>query len=161
MKRISLIGSLAALAVMAGCACPDRPKDAAVAEAPAAVAPTPPAPPPAPKVMGMPGGSVYFDYDKYVVKNQYRGVVESNARYLKSTSSGSVVVEGNCDERGSREYNLALGQRRADAVKKAMVLLGASESRIETISYGEEKPRAMGHDEAAWAENRRADVVQK
>jgi peptidoglycan-associated lipoprotein len=69
-----------------------------------------------------------------------------------------VRIEGNCDERGSREYNLALGQRRAEAVKKIMTVLGVSDGRIETISFGEEKPVAMGHDEAAWAKNRRADI---
>ena len=70
-----------------------------------------------------------------------------------------IRVEGNCDERGSREYNLALGQRRADSLRKAMVLLGVSDKRIETISWGEEKPRALGHDEAAWAQNRRDDII--
>ena len=73
----------------------------------------------------------------------------------------NVVIEGNCDERGSREYNLALGQRRADGVRKMMVLLGASTQQIETISFGEEKPKAAGHDESSWSQNRRSDIVYK
>ncbi len=102
--------------------------------------------------------SVYFDFDKYAVKDQYKSMVLSHARYLRENSNASVRLEGNADERGSREYNLALGQRRADSVKKVMTLSGTKESQIESISYGEEKPRAMGHNEAAWAENRRADI---
>lgn len=102
--------------------------------------------------------SVYFDFDKYSVKDQYKSMVLSHARYLRENSNASVRLEGNADERGSREYNLALGQRRADSVKKVMTLSGTQESQIESVSYGEEKPRAMGHNEAAWAENRRADI---
>jgi peptidoglycan-associated lipoprotein len=101
---------------------------------------------------------VYFDFDKYSVKDQYKSMVLSHARYLRENSNASVRLEGNADERGSREYNLALGQRRADSVKKVMTLSGTKESQIESVSYGEEKPRAMGHNEAAWAENRRADI---
>jgi len=102
--------------------------------------------------------SVYFDFDSNIVKDEFRPLVQAHARYMVDHRDARVRIEGNCDERGSREYNLALGQRRAEAVKKIMTVLGASDSRIETISYGEEKPVAMGHDEAAWAKNRRADI---
>ena len=102
--------------------------------------------------------SVYYDFDQSDIKTGQRGTIEANAKYLVANPSAKVTVEGNCDERGSREYNLALGQRRAEAVKKIMTVLGAADGRIETISYGEEKPVAMGHDEAAWAKNRRADI---
>lgn len=85
-------------------------------------------------------------------------MVLSHARYLREHSSASIRLEGHADERGSREYNLALGQRRADSVQKVMTLSGTQESQIESISYGEETPRAIGHHETAWAENRRADI---
>src|SRR5271154_2107529 len=97
--------------------------------------------------------SVYFDFDSNAVKDEYRGVVQAQSRYLADARDKKVRIEGNCDERGSREYNLALGQRRAESVKKIMTVLGVSEGRIETISYGEEKPVALGHDEPAWAQN--------
>jgi peptidoglycan-associated lipoprotein len=102
--------------------------------------------------------SVYFDFDKYVVNDKYNSMVLSHARYLRDNSNANIRLEGNADERGSREYNLALGQRRADSVKRVMTLAGTQESQIESVSYGEEKPRAVGHNEAAWAENRRADI---
>ncbi|MDH4190685.1 MAG: peptidoglycan-associated lipoprotein Pal [Betaproteobacteria bacterium] len=103
--------------------------------------------------------SVYYDFDKYALKSEYASVVQANVEYLKDNAGVKVRIEGNCDERGSRSYNLALGQRRADAVKNAMKLLGVAEQRMETVSYGEEKPKAAGHGETAWAENRRSDIV--
>ena len=103
--------------------------------------------------------SVYFDFDSNAVKDEYRGLVQAHSRYMTSDKRDSRIrIEGNCDERGSREYNLALGQRRAESVKKVMTVLGVGDGRIETISYGEEKPVAMGHDEASWQQNRRADI---
>jgi peptidoglycan-associated lipoprotein len=92
------------------------------------------------------------------VKDEYRNMIQAHARYLNDNRSRNIRIEGNCDERGSREYNLALGQRRAEAVKKVMTVLGVQDGRIETTSFGEEKPKNPGHDEAAWAENRRADI---
>ena len=103
--------------------------------------------------------NVYFDYDEFVVKDQYRPLIEAHAKYLQTNRGARAIIQGNTDERGTREYNIALGQKRADAVKKLMVLLGASEVQIETVSFGKEKPRREGHDEASWAENRRADIV--
>jgi peptidoglycan-associated lipoprotein len=102
--------------------------------------------------------SVYFDYDSNAVKDEYRDLVTRHSRYMADKRDTRIRIEGNCDERGSREYNLALGQRRAEAVKKVMTVLGVAEMRIETVSYGEEKPASPGHDEAAWAQNRRADI---
>jgi peptidoglycan-associated lipoprotein len=102
--------------------------------------------------------SVYFDYDSTAVKDEYKPLVTAHARYLTSNRAQKIVIEGNTDERGSREYNIALGQRRADSVKQMMTLLGVQEGQIETISFGEEKPRAKGNDESAFSENRRSDI---
>jgi len=102
--------------------------------------------------------SVYFDFDSNAVKDEYRGLIQAHAKYMVDKRDAKARVEGNCDERGSREYNLALGQRRAEAVKKVMTVLGVQDGRIETVSFGEEKPADAGHDEAAWAKNRRGDI---
>ncbi len=103
--------------------------------------------------------SVYYDFDKSEIKPEQLPTVEANARYLREQQALKVRVEGNADERGSREYNLALGQKRAESVTKTMRLLGVPESRMESVSYGSERPRASGHDEQSWSENRRADIV--
>ena len=103
--------------------------------------------------------TVYFDYDSTVVKDEFKPLVTAHARYLTDNRGRRAVVQGNTDERGSREYNLALGQRRAESVKKMMMLLGASDNQIETVSFGEEKPVEMGSSEAAWSKNRRADIL--
>jgi peptidoglycan-associated lipoprotein len=103
--------------------------------------------------------SVYFDFDAFAVKDEFRNIIEAHARYLQSHPEARITIQGNTDERGSREYNIALGQKRADAVRQVMRVLGAGENQIETVSFGKEKPRNPGHDEAAWAENRRADIV--
>jgi len=103
--------------------------------------------------------SVFFDYDQYVIKAEFRPLIEAHARFLVANAKMKMLIQGNADERGSREYNLALGQKRADAVKKNLTLLGGKEGQIESVSLGEEKPRNPGHDEAAWAENRRGDML--
>jgi peptidoglycan-associated lipoprotein len=103
--------------------------------------------------------SVYFDYDSFVLKDEFRPVVEAHAKYLNSNRSRKVIVQGNTDERGSREYNLALGQKRAEVVRKSLLTLGVSDAQIEAVSLGEEKPKSTGLDEAAFAENRRADLA--
>ncbi len=103
--------------------------------------------------------SVYFDFDSYTVKSEYRDLVLAHAAYLRDKPNTQVLLQGNTDDRGSREYNLALGQRRADSVKNIMLLAGAREHQIEAVSLGEEKPRALGSDEASWAENRRTDIL--
>ena len=103
--------------------------------------------------------SVYFDFDKYVVKEAYRPLVSAHSNYLNTHKARRVVIQGNTDERGGREYNLALGQKRAEAVRRQMALHGVSENQMEAVSFGKEKPKAEGHNEAAWAQNRRADIV--
>ena len=103
--------------------------------------------------------NIYFDYDQFTVKDEYRPLVEAHAKYLQANRSARVILQGHTDERGTREYNIALGQKRADAVKNMMLLYGATEVQIETVSFGKEKPRREGHDEPSWAENRRVDVV--
>ncbi len=103
--------------------------------------------------------SVYFDFDASTLKSDYAGLVERQGRYLASTPQLAVRVEGNADERGSAEYNLALGQRRAESVAQALRLYGVKDSQINVISWGEEKPRATGEDESALSQNRRADIV--
>jgi peptidoglycan-associated lipoprotein len=105
--------------------------------------------------------SVYFDFDAYAIKDDYKSLLEAHARYLQANRNARMTVEGNTDERGSREYNIALGQRRADAAKRMMLLSGATEAQIDTVSFGKEKPRNAGHDESAWAENRRDDLAYR
>ncbi len=104
---------------------------------------------------------VYFDYDSYVVKDEFRNVVEANARMLGADRTRRMSLEGHTDERGGREYNLALGQKRAEAVARAMTLLGAAESQLEAVSFGEERPAATGRDDAAFAMNRRVELNAK
>jgi len=103
--------------------------------------------------------SLYYDFDQYDFKSEYRPIVEAHAAFLRSHASATLRIEGNADERGSREYNLALGQRRADSVKRALQLMGIADQRIETTSWGEEKPTPAGHDESAWAQHRRSDIT--
>ncbi len=103
--------------------------------------------------------SIYFDYDSFVVKEEYRPILEAHAGYLLAKKDAHVILQGNTDDRGSREYNLALGQKRAEAVRKALAVLGVSDAQLEAVSFGEEKPRAEGDTEEAYAENRRVDVV--
>jgi len=107
------------------------------------------------------GNTVYFDFDSYVVKDEYRPIVSAYARALMANPSKNIAIEGHTDDRGGREYNLALGQKRAEAVQKAMALLGANVSQIEAISYGEEQPIASGSTEEAWAKNRRAEIKSR
>jgi peptidoglycan-associated lipoprotein len=103
--------------------------------------------------------SIYFDYDSFVVKAEFQATIEAHAKYLILNKGRKILVQGNTDERGGREYNIALGQKRAEAVRKALALLGVSEAQVEAVSLGEEKPKATGSDEASWAENRRSDIV--
>ena len=103
--------------------------------------------------------SVYFDYDKFDVKDEFRKVVEAHAKFLKDNPSAKMLIQGNADDRGSREYNVGLGQRRSDTVKRALVLLGAKEGQVESVSLGEEKPMCTEHAEGCWAKNRRDDML--
>jgi len=103
--------------------------------------------------------TVYFDFDKFDVKAEYRPLVEAHAKFLRENPSAKMLIQGNADERGSREYNVGLGQRRSDAVKKMLTLLGAREDQIEAVSLGEEKPACAEHSEECWAKNRRDDML--
>jgi peptidoglycan-associated lipoprotein len=131
---------------------------------------TPPSTPPG-TVIGptTPGGpatgtrtaarTIYFDYDKFDIKDEYRPVVESHAKYLRENPGAKMLIQGNADERGSREYNVGLGQRRSDSVRRMLMLLGAREAQIEAVSLGEEKPACSEHTEECWAKNRRGDIL--
>lgn len=105
--------------------------------------------------------SVYFDYDEFEVKPEYRSIVQQQADFMNSHPGDVVTLQGNTDERGSNEFNLALGDKRASAVRKVLMLSGIADSRINTVSYGEEKPRLSCHAENCWKENRRVDFVHK
>jgi peptidoglycan-associated lipoprotein len=102
---------------------------------------------------------VYFEYDSYVIKEEYKPLIQAHAKYLSENKDARVALQGNADERGSREYNLSLGQKRAESTKKAMQVLGVQEVQIESISFGEEKPVCTETNEACWAKNRRAEIV--
>ncbi len=104
---------------------------------------------------------VYFDYDSYAIRDEFKPVLEGHARGLAGNRGKRMVIEGHTDERGGREYNLALGQKRAEAVLRSMALLGATDTQLEAVSYGKERPAAAGSDEAAWAKNRRAELKDR
>jgi len=104
---------------------------------------------------------VYFDYDSYVIKPEFQNLIESHARFLKTNNGRKIMIEGHTDERGGREYNLALGQRRSEAVRRALNLLGVTDSQMEAVSFGEEKPAAPGSEETAWSKNRRAEIAYR
>lgn len=101
---------------------------------------------------------VYFDYDSFVVKPEFQGLIEAQTRFIKADKVRKVAIEGHTDERGGREYNLALGQKRAEAVRSAFVVLGLTDAQVEAVSFGKEKPAVQGSDEAAMAKNRRAEI---
>jgi peptidoglycan-associated lipoprotein len=103
--------------------------------------------------------SIFYEYDSDAIKEEYRPLIQAHAKYLSQNRGAKMLIQGNCDERGSREYNIALGQRRADAVKRMLVLLGAAESQIESVSLGEEKPRCTGQGEECYGQNRRSDLL--
>ncbi|HEY5896796.1 MAG TPA: peptidoglycan-associated lipoprotein Pal [Burkholderiales bacterium] len=103
--------------------------------------------------------SVFFDFDKFDVKDEFRPLVEAHAKFLRENTSAKMLIQGNADERGSREYNVGLGQRRSDSLKKMLTLLGAREDQIESVSLGEEKPSCADHTEDCWSKNRRDDML--
>ncbi len=177
-----LVGSLALLG------CPKRPEVVQAAPAaigPGAAAPAPaPAPPPppvaeapvtrpappaeapvqpAPALAAVPAASplkdVFFDFDKFAIRDDQKAALDTNVAWLKTNSRAKLTIEGHCDERGTPEYNLGLGERRAKAVKEYLVTAGVAADRIVTVSYGEERPFVLGHDEAAWKWNRRGHFV--
>jgi len=170
------IATATAVLTAAGCATQGTDDDAAKANTQnasrTAAAPAP-APAPAPQasfLLGSQSGgqralptprSIYYEYDRAEITAEGKKIIEANAEYLRTHPGVKVVVEGNADERGSAEYNVALGQRRADSVQKVMSLLGVPTDRIETVSFGKEKPKIKGHDEQAWSQNRRSDIVYR
>ena len=103
--------------------------------------------------------SVYFGLDEYTVETKYQKMLSAHAGYLKANPKQKIIIQGNTDDRGTAEYNLALGQRRSDAVRKSLNLMGVSNDQMEAVSFGKEKPKVEGNNEAAWAENRRADIA--
>jgi peptidoglycan-associated lipoprotein len=165
MKK--LVISIVLLNLLAACAS-QKPKEVAAAPAPAPVAAAPVvAPVVAPQTNIDPlndpksilaGRSVYYPFDVAAVQDADKPLVQAHAKYLSENPNRTVRLEGNCDERGSTEYNLGLGQRRADGVKKMLEMGGAKAAQLSSISYGEEKPKAAGHNEAAWSQNRRTDL---
>jgi peptidoglycan-associated lipoprotein len=171
MKKLSI--SVLLISLLAACAS-DKPAEVAstTPEAPAAATTQPAAETPAATAAVSTDAlddvnsilakrSAFFDFDKSAIKADDKPVIQAHGQYLGGRTDRSVTVEGNADERGSSEYNLALGNRRADSVKKMLVVSGAKAGQISTVSFGEEKPRASGHNEAAWSQNRRADIVYK
>ena len=163
MKK--LVISIVLLNLLAACAS-QKPKEVAAAPAaapvaataaPAAAAQTNMDPLNDPKSI-LAGRSVYYPFDVAAVQDADKPLVQAHAKYLSENANHTVRLEGNCDERGSNEYNLGLGQRRADGVKKMLELGGAKAAQLSSVSYGEEKPKAAGHDEAAWSQNRRTDL---
>ena len=171
MKK-ALFAALA-LALITGCA--STPPAETPSASPGSPAQTPPAPPPSVGVTPLPPGaqvdplkdpnsglakrSVFYELDKYDVRDEYRPLVQAHAKYLAEHRGSKMLIQGNCDERGSREYNIALGQRRAEGVKRMLVLMGASDSQVEPVSLGEEKPRCGEHAEGCWSQNRRSDML--
>lgn len=120
------------------------------------VAPPPPPPPPPPQVEL---GDIFFDFDKSELRAEAVQQLQKNFDWMKQNPAGTLIIEGHCDERGTNEYNMALGERRANAAKDYMINIGADPAKMQTVSYGEERPFALGHDEAAWQQNRRAHFV--
>ena len=165
--------ALASVAVVAGCASPVKLEKPAEVEKKDVTSTTTTTTPPAQSTVATTDQSskivapitldrvIYFDFDSYAVKDEFRPIVEAHAKMLKANSGAKEVAEGHTDERGGSEYNLALGQKRAEAVVKQMEVLGVGESQLEAVSYGKERPAADGHDESAWAKNRRVELRSK
>lgn len=167
----STLITAATISILAGCASTTPATDAAPQTQPAPDK-LPPVAVPAPPVK--PGDdlaavrdpnnplskrSVFFDFDDFTVKQQYYGLIDLHGKFLAGKPKAKVMVQGHADERGSHEYNLALGQKRAEAVRRALIAKGTADAQLEAVSFGEEKPRAQGHDEAAWSQNRRVDLA--
>lgn len=173
MRHLLLVSFV--VGFLAGCAAPEpkpeeKPAPAVEPKAPPAAKPeapvTKPAERPAVKVdpfsdpaSPLSKRSIYYDFDMSNIKDEFKPIVQAHASYLARHPRARGRIEGNCDERGSREYNLALGQRRADSVRNMMKLLGASDNQIETVSFGEEKPLCTEQDEGCWSQNRRSDII--
>ena len=152
------------VALLYGCASTpvETEKPAAPSAEPAQVPVSPPLagrPVPAAAQIDLSKRSVFYDYDKYEIKDEFRPVLQAHGKYLAENRGKKMLIQGNCDERGSREYNIALGQRRAEGVRRMLVLMGATEKQVEPVSLGEEKPRCSDHSEGCWSQNRRSDML--
>jgi peptidoglycan-associated lipoprotein len=175
-RILPIIAAASLVALFAACSTTPEGGDKPAAKPDAAAAPAPEARKPAPTVdltarsadpsamLKDPNNilskrSVYFEYDKYEIKDEYKSLVEAHAKYLRENPGAKMLIQGNADERGSREYNVGLGQRRSDTVKRALILLGAKDGQIESVSLGEEKPMCTDHAEGCWAKNRRDDML--
>ncbi len=160
-----IILSLACLAVLAnGCGGkkpPEEPAQPVVETPPPPPPPAPPEPPKEPEKPPLNLQAIYFDFDKYDLRDDARATLATNAKGLQDHSDARITIEGHCDERGTVEYNLALGEKRAKAAYDYLVSYGISADRMSTVSYGEERPADPGHDEAAWAKNRRSEFVRR
>jgi len=166
LKRLLWIAALVALVAVAGCGgkkAMEEPTGTTESTAPKVEEPaeTPVETPVTPSTEMSPISlnHVYFDFDSYSLTSEAKSTLEANGRELKRVTAANITIEGHCDERGTKAYNLALGEKRANAAREYLVALGVSASRINVVSYGKERPFDEGHDEAAWAKNRRAHFV--
>jgi peptidoglycan-associated lipoprotein len=175
MGMKTLLAFAAVVALLAGCASTptEEPKATVEDRTPTATPAQPSRPavaPVAPKAAQQPNPlkdpnnilskrSLFYDYDKYDVKDEYKPLLQAHGRYLAQNANAKMLIQGNCDERGSREYNIALGQKRSDGVKKLLLLMGAKESQLESVSLGEEKPRCTDKSEDCYSQNRRSDML--
>lgn len=163
MRQVKiLLAALGAVSVLAGCSSvslDETAKDGTLAPEAQATQPAEAVNPFLDPQNPLSKRSIYFGFDAYDVSSDYMGIVEAHARWLLDHPEVKIVIQGNTDERGGREYNLALGQKRSEAVKQRLMLLGVPAERIEAVSFGKEKPVATGSTEEAWAQNRRADIV--
>ena len=172
--RISPLFLTIAVAALAACSTTPKAPPVEAAKTTTTTTTTTPPPPPPPahvddtqalaaklraQVADLNGKSVFFDFDAFVVKSDYDGMLRDQAEFLKANPNDKLVVQGNTDERGGSEYNLALGQKRAEAVRKSLEVLGVSTDRVEATSFGKEKPRATCHEESCWSQNRRVDFA--
>ncbi|MFQ5345622.1 MAG: peptidoglycan-associated lipoprotein Pal [Mariprofundus sp.] len=155
-KQVFLIGMVSAAMLFAGCSKKVEVTDTATAKPAQTVTPVEPATAQKPSA-----NSVYFAFDSSDLDAAARATLDGYADWLNANASSNVTIEGNCDERGSREYNLALGQRRADSVRDYLSSRGVNASRVDTVSFGEERPACQGSGEACWAQNRRGDIVTR
>jgi peptidoglycan-associated lipoprotein len=165
-KHLMFVMALVALLAIAGCggkkattAPPPTEPAGSTASTPPVEETTPAVPDPATSDQLSSLVDAFFDFDSYALSSEAKGTLEQNAKALKAVSAGNVTIEGHCDERGTSAYNLALGEKRANAAKEYLVALGVNASRLNTVSYGKERPFEDGHDESAWAKNRRAHFV--
>jgi len=161
---LALVGAIA----LVGCSKKTQAPPESAPPAAETPAEPPPSTPPAedtPTTPGEPSGvswqDAYFDYDSYDLREDARLALDGDAKMMRDHANASLLIEGHCDERGTPEYNLSLGEKRANAARDYLVAQGVDNGRIETVSFGEERPFATGHDEQSWAQNRRAHLVQK